>query len=124
MEIEIDLHGYHPSQITGEVLAKILRQAWESGATEIRLIHGHGRGRGISPGFVNTNTGYLGLCLRGQLRHDDTLRQWIKISTFSCAHAGSTVIGLRRNPSPSRAEIDNDLLPEPAFSRSNRYRPW
>jgi hypothetical protein len=55
MEIEIDLHGCHPSQITVEVLAKILRQAWESGATEIRLIHGHGRGRGISPGSVNTD---------------------------------------------------------------------
>jgi hypothetical protein len=43
------------------VLAKIVEQAWEMGKRELILIHGHGRNRGITPGFVNTNTGFFGL---------------------------------------------------------------
>ena len=54
--LEVDLHGYHPNDI--DDLSVIIEQAWEMGATRVRLIHGHGRNRGISPGFVNTNTGY------------------------------------------------------------------
>jgi hypothetical protein len=63
--MEIDLHGYHPSKIVWSgVLTKIVQQTWEMGKTSLVLIHGHGRHRGISPGFVNTNTGYFGLQIR------------------------------------------------------------
>ncbi len=56
--MRIDLHGYHPRQIVWNgVLAKLVEQAWEMGESELILIHGHGRNRGITPGFVNTNTG-------------------------------------------------------------------
>jgi hypothetical protein len=85
--VKLDLHGYHPDDICcGETLAKIIQQAWEMGAERIRLIHGHGRNRGISPGFVNTNTGYFGLRIRSELRHDETLRKWIKYTTLDCSH--------------------------------------
>jgi hypothetical protein len=76
-EVEMDLHGYHPDDICGEPLTKIIRQAWEMGAQSIRLIHGHGRTRGKVLYFVNTNTGYLGLTVRRKLRHDNELRRWI-----------------------------------------------
>jgi DNA-nicking Smr family endonuclease len=51
--MEIDLHGYHPRQIVWNgLLATIVQQTWEMGETYLRLIHGHGRHRGRSPGFV------------------------------------------------------------------------
>ena len=78
----IDLHGHHPAEIVfNGTLAKILQQAWEMGEDKLILIHGHGRNRGISPGFVNTNTGYFGLC-------------------------GSTSIKLKANPAPTRKKFD------------------
>ena len=104
--VELDLHGYHPDDICGEPLAKILRLAWEAGAKDIRLIHGHGRNRNITPGFVNTNTGYFGLRIRAELRHDVGLRQWIKHTTLDCGHEGSTTIKLKRNPAPTRTDIN------------------
>jgi hypothetical protein len=74
--MEIDLHGYHPAEIVfNGVLSKILQQVWEMGESDVTLIHGHGRNRGITPGFVNTNTGYFGLCIRRALRNDQSLRQ-------------------------------------------------
>jgi hypothetical protein len=49
--MEIDFHGYHPSQIVWSgALSKIAEQAWEMGETHLYLIHGHGRNRGIKPG--------------------------------------------------------------------------
>ena len=57
----IDLHGLHPDDIDIE---RAVPMAWETGAARLILIHGHGRNRGISPGFVNTNTGYFGLRVR------------------------------------------------------------
>jgi hypothetical protein len=63
--MQIDLHGYHPAEIVWSgVLAKVVEQAWEMGERELILIHGHGRNRGITPGFVNTNTGFFGLQIR------------------------------------------------------------
>lgn len=103
---EIDLHGYHPDDID---VCDVVKQAWETGATRLRLIHGHGRNRGISPGFVNTNTGHFGLRVRYTLRHDADLKPWVKRSTLYCGHDGSTTIDLRANPNPSRTKID---LPE------------
>jgi len=48
--MEIDLHGYHPAEIVfNGVLSKILQQVWEMGESDLTLIHGHGRNRGITP---------------------------------------------------------------------------
>ena len=104
--VELDLHGYHPDDICGAPLVKIMQAAREAGAASIRLIHGHGRNRGISPGFVNTNTGYFGLRIRSDLRYDVGLRQWIKHTTLDCSHEGSTVVKLKRNPAPTRTDVD------------------
>ncbi len=109
--MEIDLHGYHPSEIVwNDVLAKIVQQTWEMGDTYLRLIHGHGRNRGISPGFVNTNTGYFGLEIRRALRRDKKLRKWIKYTTLDCSQMGATGIRLKPNGAPTRTELDEDLL--------------
>ena len=117
--MEIDLHGYHPNDIVHSgILDKIIAQAWEMGETTLCLIHGHGRNRGASPSFVNTNTGFFGLTIRSALRHSSALRQWIKISTLDCSHPGATSINLKRNPAPSRTELDPNLLPAPSFTRS------
>ena len=47
--MEIDLHGYHPVEIVFDgILGEILQQTWEMDEIELRLIHGHGRNRGIT----------------------------------------------------------------------------
>lgn len=110
--MEVDLHGYHPSDIVWSgVLERIVQQAWEMGERQLCLIHGHGRNRGITPGFVNTNTGFFGLEVRRALRHDRTLRQWIHHTTLFCENAGTTSVLLKRNSSPRRTKLDTDLLP-------------
>jgi len=112
-EVPVDLHGYHPDDICGSPLGQMVKQAWEMGAGSIRFIHGHGN-RGISPGFVNTNTGYFGLQIRGELRHYASLRQWIKHTTLDCSHDGSTAVKLKRNPSPTLTDFDG-VFPEKRF---------
>lgn len=116
-KVKIDFHGYHPRDVIGAPLAKIVEQAWEMGAERICFIHGHGRARGISPGFVNTNTGYFGLCLRRQLRHNRELRRWIKYTTLDCSEWGATTLKLKANRNPTRTEIDLGVLPERAYAR-------
>jgi hypothetical protein len=91
---------------------KIIQQTWEMGENYVTLIHGHGRNRGISPGFVNTNTGYFGLEIRRALRHDKELRQWIRYTTLDCSDMGVTRVKLKPNPAPTRSDFDHDLLPE------------
>ncbi len=109
--MEIDLHGFHPSDIVhADILTKIVQQTWEMGDTSLTLIHGHGRNRGISPGFVNTNTGYFGLEIRRAFRHDTQLRRWIKYSTLDCSDIGVTSVRLKANPAPTRSKLDPDLL--------------
>src|SRR5688572_16670582 len=101
--MEIDLHRSHPSEIVEtNILAELVQQAWERGNTSLKLIHGHGRNRGLSPGFYNTNTGYFGLTIRRALRHRIELRQWIKHTTLDCRDRGATTIKLKRNPTPTR----------------------
>ena len=105
--MDIDLHGYHPTEIVfNGTLGKIVQRSWEMGESELTLIHGHGRNRGITPGFVNTNTGYFGLCVRLALRHDKLLRQWIKHTTLDCGKRGCTSVKLKANPSPARKNLD------------------
>ena len=103
--MEIDLHGYHPSEID---VPDLLRQAWETGASEVTIVHGHGRNRGLSPGFFNTNTGHFGLFVRREIRFSN-LKPWVKISSLDRSDAGSTTVKLRPNPNPTRTVID---LPE------------
>ena len=114
----IDLHGYHPADIVWcDVLQKILQQSWEMGEDRICFIHGHGRNRGISPGFVNTNTGFFGLQIRHALRHDKDLRQWICYTTLYCKDMGTTTVNLKPNPSPTRKCLDADLVPDAVVAR-------
>lgn len=87
----------------------MVQQAWETGAFSLTLIHGHGRNRGISPGFVNTNTGYLGLCIRRALRNDESLHQWILYTTLECGDMGCTTIKLKPNPAPRAGRPDEAL---------------
>lgn len=112
-QLTIDLHGYHPADVVWNgVLKKIVQQSWEMAEPYLYLIHGHGRNRGISPGFVNTNTGYFGLQIRRALRHDKELRQWIHHTTLDCTKMGVTWVRLKRNPIPSRSALDPDLIPD------------
>ena len=113
----IDLHGYHPREIVRcDVLRRILQQAWEMGEANIWLIHGHGRNRGLTPGFVNTNTGFFGLEIRRSLRNDKDLRTWIHHTTLDCSDMGVTGVRLKRNLSPTRTELDADLIPDAEVS--------
>ena len=105
--MEVDLHGFHPLQIIDSGwLYKLVQQTWEMSEARLTLIHGHGRNRGISPGFVNTNTGYFGLCIRRALRHDEAFRQWILRTTLDCEQMGCTSVRLKPNPSPTRDSVD------------------
>jgi len=105
--MQIDLHGYHPREIIDSgVLQDIVRQAWEMGEQYLTFVHGHGRNRGISPGFVNTNTGYFGLRIREALRCDKILRQWIFYTTIDRRQMGSTTVRLKPNPKPTRKQME------------------
>lgn len=101
--MEIDLHGFHPRDLDLETL---LKQVWETGADDVVLVHGHGRSRGKSVGFLNTKTGHFGLCIRATIRGNPRLKPWVKISTLDCRRWGSTTVKLKSNPSPTRNEID------------------
>ena len=108
--MDIDLHEYHPRDIVDtRVLHRLVQQVWEMGDSRLCLIHGHGRNRGISPGFYNTNTGYFGREVRRALRHNRELRQWILHTTLDCKDPGSSTVKLKRNFSPTRTELDPDL---------------
>ena len=113
-EVRIDLHGYRPSEIVWNgLLIELVRQCWEMGETELKLIHGHGHGRarGKKPGFYNTKTGVFGLAIRRVLRNKRKLRKWIKYTTLDCRKWGMTKVKLKANPAPSRKGLDADLLP-------------
>ena len=76
----------------------IVRQKCER---ELILIHGHGRNRGITPGFVNTNTGFFGAEIRRALRHGERLHQWIHHTTLDCSRPRDTSVSLKLNGSPT-----------------------
>jgi hypothetical protein len=107
MRMEVDLHGFHPLQIVRSGwLYKLVQQTKEMGEVRLKLIHGHGRNRGISPDFVNTNTGYFGLSIRRALRNDEVFREWIFRSTLDSSQMGCTSVRLKPNPSPTRETVD------------------
>jgi hypothetical protein len=113
VSMHIVLHGYHPRQIVWNgVLVELVEQAWEMGESELILIQGHRRNRGITPGFVNTNTGFFGLEIRKALRHDKRLRRWIHYTTLDCSGPGCTTVSLKLNRSPTRTKLDFELLPD------------
>jgi hypothetical protein len=104
--MEIDLHGHHPPEIVSSgVLDKIVRQAWEMGQSSLCFIHGHGRNRGISPGFVNTNTGYFGVQIRKEFRHGLKLRHRIHHTTLNCSHPGRTCVQLKKHLHPRASSL-------------------
>lgn len=110
--IAFDLHGYDPINISQScLLEEIVEQAWQTGAKSLDLIHGHGRKRVLRRPFANTNTGFLGLAVRGELRHSTNLRRWIKSSTLNCKDPGVTSVRLKPNPAPTRTAIDRSVLP-------------
>jgi hypothetical protein len=115
--VKIDLHGFHPRDFVGPPMAKIIEQAWEMGAQRLRFVHGHARGRGISPGFYNTKTGYFGLRIRRELRRNTALRRFIKHTTLDCSDWGATTVKLKANRSPTRRELDLTVLPERRYAR-------
>ncbi len=117
---KIDLHGYRPADFIGLPMATIVQQAWEMGAARLRFVHGHGRARGKSPGFYNTHTGYFGLRIRRELRHNRLLRQWIKYTTLDCGDWGTTTVGLKTNPHPTRSALDLTVLPPPSYPEETR----
>lgn len=102
------------------VLGMIIQQAWEMGEPYLHLIHGHGRNRGITPGFVNTNTGSFGLQIRSALRHEIGFRKWIHHTTLNCEDMGVTSVRLKANRTPSRSALDPDLIPDTVVTR-DRY---
>jgi hypothetical protein len=119
---KIDLHGYRPADFIGPPMMTVVQQAWEMGAARLRFIHGHGRARGKSPGFYNTRTGWFGLRIRRALRHNRTLRQWIKYTTLDCGDWGTTTVGLKANPHPTRDALDLAVLPPPSYPEQRRER--
>ena len=117
----IDLHGYHPAEIVRKgILGKIIQQSWEMGESHLYLIHGHGRNRGITPGFVNTNTGYFGLQIRHALRHDQSFRRWIYHTTLSSEDMGVTSVRLKPNRTPSRIAFDPGLISDTVVKSDRR----
>jgi Smr domain len=121
--MKIDLHGYRPSEIVWNgLLITIVQQCWEMGETELRLVHGHGRARGKTPGFVNTRTGVFGLAIRRVLRRKKVLRQWIKYTTLDCRQWGATTVKLKRNPAPSRTRLDAGLVEDRSRFEQSRAR--
>jgi hypothetical protein len=108
--MEFDFHGHYPHDIVdGGILFRIVQQAWEMGETELSFIHGHGRNRGISPGFINTNTGRFGLRVRVEIRNCPDFGAYIVKRSLDCRDPGTTRVRLRKNLNPSREEISSDL---------------
>lgn len=112
--LEVDLHGYHPRTVDESgLLAKIIKQAWEMGALELVIIHGHGMWRATRRPFANTNTGFLGLSVRSYLRNAGP-RGWM-FAKIDVHHDGSTTVKIKPNPNPTRADVDWSIFPEPDF---------
>ena len=71
------------------------------GKGSIRFIHD--LGRGLSPGFVNTNTGYFGVQIPERelaVRSEAPSGDGIKHSTLDCSDDGSTGREAQTKPEP------------------------
>lgn len=72
-----------PADFIGLPMIAIVQQTREMGAARLRFVHGHGRARQVAR-IYNTHTGYFGLRICRELRHNRLLRQWIKYTTLNC----------------------------------------
>jgi hypothetical protein len=114
IEVTVDLHGYHPDQVTGYPLECLIAQAWEMGADRLRLVHGHGRHRRTAGRPVcGNNSGFLGLRLRNELECPSfEMRRYLSSTVFDRRHVGQTIVRLKKNPNPTREALDLTVLPE------------
>ena len=78
IEREIDLHAFQPRDIPG-VVAEYLDAAHAAGLTEVRLVHG--RGRGVQRGIVQAALD----------RHEAVAEFW----DDAASHLGATLARLR-----------------------------
>ena len=120
-QVTVDLHGYHPDQVTGYPLESLIQQAWEMGVDRLRLIHG-GRTRPVRrqnrPAGVNT--GFLGEAIRNELSHPRReMRRYMGSTIVSTRDPVLTVISIRKNSYPTRDELDLSALP--ATRERQRY---
>jgi Smr domain len=102
---EIDLHGFHPyDDDLHPTIEKALREAYETEAETLTIIHGHGhnRYRPFNP-FVNSNTGFLGVTVRSFLRNNLDLRRWM-LAKLDVSHDGSTTVRIRSKGRAGRRE--------------------
>jgi dsDNA-specific endonuclease/ATPase MutS2 len=81
IEGELDLHAFAPADIPS-LVAEYVDAAAAAGLTEVRLIHG--RGRGIQRGIVQAALD----------RHPRVLEFW----DDTAAHLGATIARIDRNP--------------------------
>ena len=82
IEAEIDLHAFAPKDVAS-VVDEYVRAAAGAGLTEVRIVHG--RGRGVQRGIVQATLD----------RHPQVLEFW----DDPAAHLGATVARLSRTPS-------------------------
>lgn len=102
-EATVDLHGFYPQDVNA-IVPRAIEEAWERNARTLRIIHGHGRFRQDYALFANTNTGPLGLAVRGALRENKALRQWM-YAKIDCSAWGATTVRLRAaETKPMQAE--------------------
>ena len=118
---KIDLHGYRPTDFIGQPMAAIVQQPGKWARHGCVSFTGTAA-RGKSPGFYNTHTGYFGLRIRRELRHNRFLPQWIKDTTLDCGDWGATTVGLKTNPHPTRSALDLTVLPPPSYPDERRGR--
>jgi DNA-nicking Smr family endonuclease len=88
LDASIDLHAFAPRDIAS-VVEEYVRAAHEAGFTEVRLIHG--RGKGVQRGIVQS------------VLEKDPL-----VESFSDApesHLGATVAVLKKGPDPGQARV-------------------
>lgn len=115
--MKFDLHGYDPRTIAESgILQSVVQQAWEMGEQEVVFVHGHALWRGTPRPFANTNTGRLGLAVRGVLRRERELRRWM-YAKLDASWPGTTTVWLKRNPAPTRSKFDFSVLPDLDFKR-------
>jgi hypothetical protein len=113
-EVTVDLHGYHPDEVTGYPLESLIQQAWEMGVDRIRIVHGHGRRRPTAGRPVQgNNSGFLGLRIRNA-----AMRRYLSSTVFDQRHVGQTCVRLKKNPSPTREALDLSVLPK-TYDRRN-----
>jgi hypothetical protein len=123
-----DAKGHHDAAIT-RLQAEYNRLQSRVDAMYVDKLDGRidaaffdGRERGNPAPFANTNTGWLGLTVRGILRRDKDLRKWA-YAKIDVTAPGYTVVRLKPNPNPTREKIDSEIFPKRDFGpHGTRWR--